>query len=417
MKILVVGKGASEHALIWKLQRSKHVEKIYCSPGNAGIAEIAECIEINPPDIESYLDFIKYEWIDLVIVNDTEMILNGLVDAIEREGIKVIGLKKSASRLKYKRSYINDLLKLSGLLLPQYKVVTSYVQAQEYIRMMGVPIVLKKDNITDDEDVFVFYTIEDAMNSLKKIMKGEGVKTYSEKILIEEFIQGERISFVGFTDGKCISTLIALYKYMFSEDGEKGSYTSGMGAYSTPSLSRYNDKFYENIEHLLLRAFNIEDVNFKGIFSLDLIFKGDLTYISDLKCYLGEPEIQTVIPLLNTDLSEILLLISEGRLSEIDVVWEKLSSVCIVITKKGFNKKSGDILKINGLDRIKKFKNVYLFHNGTLFSDDEMIITDDKFLSLIKVADKLEYARVEAYKAINELSFDGIYFRRDIGLV
>lgn len=416
MKVFVVGKGASEHALIWKLQKSKYVEKIYCSPGNAGIAEIAECIEISPPDIDSYLDFIKYEWIDLVIVNDTEMILNGLVDAVEREGIRVIGLKKRASKLKYKRSYINDLLKLSGLLLPQYRVLTSYVQAQEYIRMKGVPIVLKTDSITNDNDVFVSYTIDDAMNALKKLMRKEDAEASRDKILIEELVQGERISFVGFTDGKYVSPLISLYKYMFSKEGNKGSYTSGMGAYSTPALNKYDDRFYEEVEHLLLRAFNVEGINFKGIFSIDLIIKEDQTYVSELKCYLGEPEMQTVIPLLRTDLSEILISISEGKLSEIEVVWENLSSVCIVISKINFNGKSGNILRIDGLDRFRNFKNLYLFHNETLFSDGEIIIFNDRVFSLTKVADKLEDARKEAYSAISKLSFEGIYYRNDIGL-
>jgi|YelNatPaOPRAMG01_1025707.scaffolds.fasta_scaffold08049_10 phosphoribosylamine--glycine ligase len=417
MKVLVVGKGAAEHALIWKLNKSKHVEKIYCSPGNAGIAELAECIEINPPDLETYLDFIKYEWIDLIVVNEIEMLINGLVDVIEREGFRVLGLRKSASRLRYRRSHIYDLLKSSGFHLPQYRVFTSFIQAQEYIMMKGFPIVIKTDDITNDEDMFVSYTIGEAMNALKKLMKIEDSKVFSKKILIEELISGDRVTFVAFTDGKTISRPIAMYKYMYSEEGEKGSYTSGMGAYSIPDLNKYDDKYFLNIEKPLLKVFNVDDVNFRGIFSVDLIIDGEQVYVADLKCYLGDPEIQTVIPLLGNDILEVFLSITDNKLSNIYVVWQNLSSICVVISKKKYGERTSDVLKIRDLDKLKNFKNLYVFHNETLFNNDEIMISNKKVLSITRVGETLKEVREDIYKAISELSFEGIYFRKDIGLI
>jgi len=243
MKVLVIGGGGREHAIVWKLSQSRHVDEIYCCPGNAGIAGIAECIDVRQDDFQALLDFVKYEWIDMTIVGPEDPLSKGLVDLFEKEGRPILGPTKAAAQLESSKVFSKDLMRANGIPTADYKVFTSYLHAEEYVKMRGTPIVIKADGLAAGKGVFVASTIAEAMDALKVIMKDRAFGDAGNRVLIEDCLQGEEASFMAFTDGKTIVPMVSSQDHKRIFDGDKGLNTGGMGAYSpapvvTPELER-----------------------------------------------------------------------------------------------------------------------------------------------------------------------------------
>jgi phosphoribosylamine--glycine ligase len=418
MKVLVIGGGGREHAIVWKLSQSLHVDKIYCCPGNAGIAEIAECIDVELYNFDALIDFVKYEWIDLTIVGPEDLLSRGIVDLFEKEGLRVLGPNKDAARVGISRVFAKDFMRLHRIPTAEYKVFTSYLYAEDYLRLKGTPIVIKADRPADNS-TFIALTIEEAIETLRVIMKEGVLGELGKRVILEKRLEGEEVSFMIVTDGKTISPLSVAKNYKSVFDGNRSPNTEGMGAYSpVPYITRkLENLIIGRIMGPTVKAFNSEGMRYKGVLSADIILHNDNPYVLELNCTFEDPETQAVFPRLRTDLLDISLAITEERLSDIHnaITWEQSCSVCVVATSEGYPSTYLPGLVISGLKKVKTMKDVIVFHAGTTYNDSEVVTSGGRVLAVTATGAGMKKARAEVYKALEEIYFEGIHFRKDIG--
>jgi phosphoribosylamine--glycine ligase len=416
MKVLVIGGGGREHAICWKLSQSRSVDKVYCCPGNAGIAQIAECINVSQNDFPSLLDFVKYEWVDLTIVGPEDPLSRGIVDLFEREGRRVLGPTKAGAQLESSKVFCKDLLKSHGIPTAEYKVFTSYVHAEEYVRFKGAPIVIKADGLASGKGVFVASTIKEAFDALRIIMKDRAFGAAGDKVIVEECLQGEEASFMAFTDGKIIVPMVSSQDHKRIFDNDKGLNTGGMGAYSpAPVLTPELEKMVmEKILEPTLRALRSEGITYKGILYAGLMIRNGIPSVLEYNCRLGDPETQPVLSRLKTDFMEIAMAIAEERLADVTIEWLPDPAVCVVISSKGYpgQYRKGDV--ITGLDKAQELEGVQVFHAGTAFRDDAVITSGGRVLGVTATGKDIAAAKARAYEAVQKIHFDGMHYRKDI---
>lgn len=417
MKVLVIGSGGREHAIVWKLSQSRHVDKIYCCPGNAGIAEIAECIDVRQDDFQALLDFVKYEWVDMTIVGPEDPLSKGIVDLFEKEGRRILGPTMAAAQLESSKVFSKDLMRSHGIPTADYKVFTSYLHAEEYVKMKGAPIVIKADGLAAGKGVFIAATIAEAMDALKIIMKDRAFGDAGNRVLIEDCLQGEEASFMAFTDGKSIVPMVSSQDHKRIFDDDKGLNTGGMGAYSpapvvTPELEKI---VMEKVMKPTIRALRSEGITYKGILYAGLMIDSSGTpNVLEFNCRLGDPETQPVLSRLDTDLMEIAMAISEERLADITVEWKPDPAVCIVISSGGYpgTYRKGDV--ITGIAEANELEGVHVFHAGTAFRDDQIVTSGGRVLGVTAIGSDIAAARDRAYEAAGRIHFDGMHYRKDI---
>lgn len=417
MKVLVIGGGAKEHAIVWKLSQSRHINRIYCCPGNAGIAEIAECIDVSPNDYSALIDFVKYEWIDFTIVGPEKVLLRGIVNAFEKEGCRIVGPDRNAAQLMSSRVFAKNLMRLHRIPTAEYKVFTSYLHAQDYVNLKGAPIVIKADGFSEENGIFMAFTVEEAIDALKLIMKDKIFGDAGKQVIIEESLKGEKVSFIILTDGKTILPLTSLHKYKRIFDGDTGSNTAGMGAYSpSPIITKEIETIImEKIMRPAIKALISEGIKYKGILSADLAVDKGIPYVFEFNCCLGDPETQAILPKLKTDFAEIALAIIEERLSDIDIDWRQEASLCIVVSSKGYPGKYQKGVVISGLEKIKTMKDAVAFHAGTSFSNKDIVTSGGRVISITAIGADIKDAKAKAYDAVEKIHFDGMHYRNDIG--
>lgn len=419
MKVLVVGGEGKEHAIVWKLSQSRHVDRIYCCPGNAGIAEIAECIDVSPDNDDALVDFVKYEWIDLTIVSTKEPLSKGLVDSFEKGGCKVFGPNRVAAQLGSSRVFAKDLMRLYRIPTAEYKVFTSYPYAEDYVRLKGAPLVIRSDEPMENGDTFIASTAEEAIDALKIIMKDKGFDNTNTRVIIEEELKGEMMSCMAFTDGKTFVPLAVSKKYRQIFDGDTGPVTEGTGAYNpVPAHTKELETLIaRKILQPALKALNLEGLKYKGIFSADILMKDGSPYVLGLDCTFFDPEIQAVFPRLKTDFMEIALAITDERLSDIQnsIEWRQDTSVCIVVSSRGYPGKSQKGFVISGLEKIKNMKDVLIFHANTGYDNSNIVTSGGRVLSVSAMRANIKDAREKAYRALKEINFEGMHYRKDIG--
>ncbi len=417
MKVLVVGEGAKEHAIVWKLAQSKHINKIYCCPGNAGIAEIAECLDVSPDNFSALVDFVKYEWIDLTIVGPEELILKGFVNALEKEGCKVLGPNRTAAELMSSRAFAKNLMRLHRIPTAEYKVFTSYLHAQDYVRLKGAPIVIKPDGFSEESSVFMASTVEEAINALRLIMQDRIFGDAGKRIIIEESLKGEELTFIVLTDGKTTVPFTSLHKYRHIFNGDTGSNTAGMGACSpaTSITKELETIIMGKLVRPLLKALNSEGIKYKGVLSADLVVVEGRPYVFEFNCFFGDPETQTSLPRLGTDFTDIALAIIEERLSDIDIELRQEASLCIVVSSKGYPGKYRKGAVITGLEKIKTMKDTVVFHAGTSFSNKDIVTSGGRVISITATGTDIRNAKIRAYTAVENIHFQGMHYRKDIG--
>jgi phosphoribosylamine--glycine ligase len=417
MKALVVGEGAKEHAIVWKLSQSKHINKIYCCPGNAGIAEIAECIDVSPNNFSALVDFVKYEWIDLTIVGSEELISKGFVNALEKEGCRILGPNRTAAELMSSRAFAKNLMRLYRIPTAEYKVFTSYLHAQDYVRLKGAPIVIKPDGFSEESSIFMASTVEEAINALRLIMQDRIFGDAGKRIIIEESLKGEELTFIVLTDGKTIVPLTSVYKYKRIFNGDTGSNTAGMGAYSPATIitKELETIIMGKIVRPLLKALNSEGIKYKGILSADIVVVEGKPYVFEFNCFFGDPETQTILPRLGTDFTDIALAIIEERLSDIDIELRQEASLCIVVSSKGYPGKYRKGAVITGLEKIKTMKDTVVFHAGTSFSNKDIVTSGGRVISITATGTDIRDAKIRAYTAVENIHFQGMHYRKDIG--
>lgn len=416
MKVLVIGGGGREHALVWKLSQSSQVDKIYCAPGNAGISELAECIDFGQKGFDALIDFIKYEGIDLTIVGPEEPLSKGIVDSIEKEGRKVLGPNKKAAQLESSKVFAKDFMKRYGIPSAEYRVFTSYVHAEDYVKMKGTPIVIKADGLAAGKGVFIAGTMDEATEALRLIMKDKAFGDAGNRVVVEELIEGEEASFMVFCDGNTVVPMASSQDHKRVFDGDAGPNTGGMGAYSPAPVitEELETVIMEKIMAPVMKGLRMEGISYKGILYAGLMIRDNKPYVLEFNCRLGDPETQPVLARLDTDLVDIAYAIANGKLAEMDIKWKPETAVCVVLASKGYpgNYEKGKI--ITGLETMKEQEDVFVFHSGTTFKDENIVTTGGRVLGVTALGIGITEAREKAYKAIKHIHFDGMHYRKDI---
>lgn len=416
MKVLVIGGGGREHALVWKLSQSSQVDKIYCAPGNAGISELAECIDFGQKGFDALIDFIKYEGIDLTIVGPEEPLSKGIVDAIEKEGRKVLGPNKKAAQLESSKVFAKDFMKRYGIPSAEYRVFTSYVHAEDYVKMKGTPIVIKADGLAAGKGVFIAGTMDEATEALRLIMKDKAFGDAGNRVVVEELIEGEEASFMVFCDGNTVVPMASSQDHKRAFDGDAGPNTGGMGAYSPAPVitEELETVIMEKIMAPVMKGLRMEGISYKGILYAGLMIRDNKPYVLEFNCRLGDPETQPVLARLDTDLVDIAYAIANGKLADMEIKWKPETAVCVVIASKGYpgNYEKGKI--ITGLETMKEQEDVFVFHSGTTFKDENIVTAGGRVLGVTALGIGITEAREKAYKAIKHIHFDGMHYRKDI---
>ncbi len=416
MKVLVIGGGGREHALVWKLKQSPRVEKVYCAPGNAGIAEIAECIDIKSENIDALLDFVKYNWIDLTVVGPEVPLTEGIVDAFVKEKRTIFGPDKSGARLEGSKSFSKDFMQKYGIPTAEYRTFTSYHPAVEYVRLKGAPLVIKADGLAAGKGVIVAETVDEAIDALKLIMHDKAFGTAGDRVIVEQCLIGEEASFMIITDGKTVVPLATSQDHKQVFDGDKGPNTGGMGAYCPAPIvtDSLRADIMEGIIDPVMKGLKKENMNFRGVIYVGVMVVDGKPYVLEFNVRFGDPEAQPILMRLESDLFDLLKATAEGRLNEVKVEWKEKSSICVVLASKGY---PGPYTKgdaISGLDSFKGRDDVVVFHAGTSRRKDDVVTSGGRVLGVTALGADIASAKANVYKAIEKIHFDGMHFRNDI---
>ncbi|HEC97803.1 MAG TPA: phosphoribosylamine--glycine ligase [Nitrospirae bacterium] len=416
MKVLVIGGGGREHAIVWKLAQNPRVDRIYCSPGNAGISEIAECIDINIADHESLIDFVKYDWIDLTIAGPEDPLTKGIVDKFEREGRRCLGPVKDAARLEASKVFAKEFMRKYNIPSAEYKTFTSYIHAEEHVRMKGAPIVIKADGLAAGKGVFVAGTMGEAISALRLIMKEKAFGSAGDRVVVEECLEGEEASYLVFTDGKTILPMASSQDYKRVYDNDEGLNTGGMGAYSpapviTPEIEK---KIMDRVMKPAIRGLKKEGIKYKGILYAGIMLRDGEPYVLEFNCRFGDPETQTILTRLDSDLLEISLAVTDEKLSDISLEWRPEASVCVVAASGGYPGKYETGKVITGLDDVKKMEDTAVFHAGTAYNGQDILTAGGRVLGVTALGKDIKEASDRAYEAISKIHFEGMHYRKDI---
>jgi phosphoribosylamine--glycine ligase len=416
MKVLVIGGGGREHALVWKLSQSRLVDRVYCTPGNAGIADIAECVSADSSDFSKLVDFVKYEWIDLTVVGPEDPLSKGIVDAFEKEGRRIVGPTKAAAQLESSKIFCKDFLRKYRIATADYKVFSAYSQAADYVRMKGAPIVVKADGLAAGKGVFVAGTVEEALEALTIILKERAFGDAGNRVIVEECIMGEEASFMAFTDGTTIVPMVSSQDHKRIFDGDNGPNTGGMGAYSPAPVitTALESEIMERVMHPTINGLKSEGIKYKGILYAGLMIKDGIPYVLEFNCRFGDPETQPVLMRLDTDIMDIFDAIADERLSEVEIKWKEESAVCVVLASGGYPGKYDNGREIAGLEEAKEINDAYVFHAGTSFNDGRLVTAGGRVLGVTGLGKDIRAAKEKAYEAVGRVRFDGMQYRKDI---
>ena len=419
LKILVVGKGAREHALAWKVSQSSLVDDVFVAPGNGGTAEIAKNIDISETDISRLLDFVLKEKIDVTIVGPESSLEVGIVNLFRSRNLKIFGPTKEAALIETSKDFAKKLMVDNDIPTADYKTFDSYSDAKEHIRLIKFPCVIKADGLASGKGVVIANTYDEANRFLYEQMIEEKFGIAGKKVIIEEFLIGEEVSVFTFVDGKNISNVIAACDYKKLLEGDLGPNTGGMGAYSPPTY--WNHDLSENIKNKIIyptiNALSNLGTPYSGILYSGLILTENGPKVLEFNCRFGDPEAQTILPLLKTDLVDLILKISDNKLNDINVQWADKNSVSIVLASGGYPEKYVTGYTIDGIEEISD--SVLIFHAGTdIIPSSKLLVTNGgRVLTLTSLGNNLNDARNKVYLNLsNNILFENMFYRKDIAI-
>ncbi len=417
MKVLVVGSGGREHALVWKISQSPKVTKIYAAPGNAGIAQLAECVPIKAEDIAGLLAFAQSKMIDLTIVGPEGPLSRGIVDVFTQAGLRAFGPSGKAAEIEASKRFSKDLMKKYNIPTAEYEVFVDKAAAASYVRQKGTPIVIKADGLAAGKGVVVAETMEEALKALDTIMTEKAFGSAGDRVVIEECLRGEEASFMAFSDGKTVVPMASSQDHKRVFDSDKGPNTGGMGAYSPAPIvtKKLERKVMETIMIPTIRAMEKEGRTFKGVLYAGLMIHDGEARVLEFNARFGDPETQPVMARLETDLIEIIEAILAGTLSKVDMKWKPDSAVCVVMASGGYpgSYEKGKI--ITGLENAVKKKDVVVFHAGTALMNGAVVTDGGRVLGVTGLGPVIAAAIDNAYAGVREISYEGAHYRRDIG--
>ena len=417
MKVLIVGSGGREHAIAWSVAKSDKADKIYCAPGNAGIAEYAECVNIGAMEFDKLVQFAKEKEIDLTVIGMDDPLVAGVVDAFEAEGLRVFGPNKAAAILEGSKAFSKDLMKKYNIPTAAYENFDNAEDALAYLETAKFPIVLKADGLALGKGVLICNTLEEAKDGVKSIMMDKKFGTAGNTMVIEEFMTGREVSVLSFVDGKTIKTMTSAQDHKRAKDGDEGLNTGGMGTFSpSPFYTKEVEEFCEKyVYQATVDAMREEGREFKGIIFFGLMLTEDGPKVLEYNARFGDPETQVVLPRMKTDIVDVFEACIDGTLDTIELEFEDNAAVCVVLASEGYPLAYEKGFEITGLEEFKKHDGYYCFHAGTKWQDGKIVTNGGRVLGVTAKGADLKEARANAYKATEWVQFANKYKRNDIG--
>jgi len=415
MKILVIGSGGREHTLVWKIKQSPAVKKIYCAPGNGGISQLAECVPISATDIEGLLKFADKHQIDLTIVGPEAPLAIGIVDAFQAQGLTIFGPSQKAAELEGSKVFAKYLMDKYHIPTAAYKKFEDVNQAKSYIKSCPIPIVVKADGLAAGKGAIVCFSREEAFAALDDMMVKQTFGDAGKKVIIEEYLQGEEASVLVLTDGIDFLPLLPAQDHKPIFDGDKGPNTGGMGAYAPAKVidEKIKKTVCDKIIAPTIKGMALEDRPYRGVLYAGLMITSDGPKVVEFNCRFGDPETQAILPLVRSDIVDVLMACSTNRIKTKTVDTFNKYAVSVVIASGGYPAKYQKGKIILGLDR-KFDDNILIFHAGTKINNGNYITDGGRVLAITATADTIRDAIKQAYKAIGKITFDGAYYRKDI---
>ena len=417
MKVLVVGSGGREHSLVWKIHQSPKVEKIFCAPGNAGMVNMAECVDLSVTDIDSLVHFALEEKIDLTVVGPESSLTEGIVDRFEAEGLRIFGPTKQAAILEGSKVFTKEFMKKYDIPSAPFKVFSDRDKARKFIKKKGAPLVVKADGLAAGKGVIVAATVDEALEAVDLIMKDEAFGKAGETIVVEKCLKGEEASFIAFTDGHTILPLPTSQDHKAVYEQDKGPNTGGMGAYSPAPVvtSEIAEYVMEKVMYRTIEGMKQEGRPYKGMLYAGLMIDGDEINVLEFNCRFGDPEAQPLLMRLKSDVVDIFERTIDENLAEVEMKIDPRPTVCVVMASKGYPGSYETSKIIKGIGKAEKVESVEVFHAGTALKDGRTVTAGGRVLGVTAVGKTLEKAIKHAYRAVNLIKWDGCYFRQDIG--
>ena len=417
MKILIVGGGGREHAVAWSVSRSPKVTKIYCAPGNAGIGEYAECVNIGAMEFEKLADFAQEQAIDLTIIGMDDPLAGGIVDVFEKRGLKVFGPRKNAAIIEGSKAFSKDLMKKYHIPTAAYETFDDAREALAYLETAKLPVVLKADGLALGKGVLICNTLDEAKEGVKQIMEDKKFGESGNRMVVEEFMTGREVSVLSFADGKTIKIMNSAQDHKRAQDGDKGLNTGGMGTFSpSPFYTKEVDAFCQkHIYQATLDAMAAEGRPYKGVIFFGLMLTQDGPKVLEYNARFGDPEAQVVLPRMKNDIIEVMEACVDGRLDEIELAFEDNAAVCVMLASGGYPLSYEKGFPIEGLEAFEGKEDYYCFHSGTAFQNGKIVTNGGRVLGITAKGDDLKKARSKAYEAVQWVTFEKQYMRHDIG--
>ena len=417
MKVLVVGGGGREHALVWKITQSPTVSKVYCAPGNAGISEQATLVPIKANDLNALLEFALREKIDLTVVGPEEPLTRGIVDLFESKGLSIFGPSQKAAEIEGSKAFAKEMMRKYHIPTASYEIFESRREAVNYIRKQGVPIVVKADGLASGKGVIICKTVEEAIQSVDMVMVEKKFGQAGDRVVVEEYLVGEEASYIAFTDGKVILPLASSQDHKPIFDGDQGPNTGGMGAYSPAPVvtEEVNEKIVEKILRPIIQGMGEEGRLYKGVLYAGLMIHNGHPKVLEFNARLGDPETQPVLTRMKGDIVPILEACIRGNLSQYEIEWDSRASVCVVMASKGYPGDYGKGKIIEGLKEVSQMNDLFVFHAGTGFKDDWVVTNGGRVLGVTGLGRDIPKAIERTYQAVEKISWEGVHYRTDIG--
>lgn len=416
MKVLVIGSGGREHALVWKISQSPKVDKIYCAPGNAGIAQQAECVAIKADNLDGLLAFAQQNQIDLTVVGPEVPLTMGIVDKFQEQGLKIFGPSGKAAEIEGSKTFAKDLMAKYNIPTAKYGAFTDAAEAKAFLDTVGLPCVVKADGLAAGKGVLICETKAEAEEAIADILVDNKFGSAGSRVVVEEFLTGQEVSMLAFTDGKTVVPMVSSQDHKRIWDGDKGLNTGGMGAYSPAPV--YTADIHEIVVPQVLeatvKAMEAEGRSFSGILYAGLMLTADGPKVLEFNARFGDPETQAVLPRLKSDLVDIFLAIIDGRLNEMDIQWHEEAAVCVVMASGGYPETSEKGQVITGLAEAAA-TGAIVFHAGTKETDGNIVTNGGRVLGISALGNNIAQAIANAYRGVEQIKFENMQYRTDIG--
>jgi len=417
LKILVVGGGGREHTLVWKIAQSSRVGKVFAAPGNAGAAAIAENLDLRPTDVEGLGKAAKEKGIDLVVVGPEAPLASGIVDYFDSLGIPIFGTTKAATQVESSKVFARNLMEKYGIPCPKGAIYSSYPEAREYLQKQRPPVVIKADGLAAGKGVIIAGSLAEAEKALGDIMEAKIFGSAGDRVIIDEYLSGREVSLIAFTDGKTVSPMVPACDYKKIGDNDQGPNTGGMGSYSPPGFfsAGMTEKVTKDILVPTVKAMAKEGMLYKGVLYAGLMIVDGEPVVLEFNARFGDPETQVILPLLKTDLVDILMAVVQGNLDRVKIEWSPEACVGVVMASGGYPGSYKTGFPIQGIDSLDK--DVLVFHAGTKLGNDGIIYTDGgRVLTVAGLGKDIAEARKKVYRNIPNIYFEGCRYRKDIAL-